>query len=481
MPRRPYPLLAFLAAFAWASAQNSPTPGAANVTTPAASAAASAGNVTSSAAPAGSTTSAPAPAFTAAPPENPRLRENFDFGWRFLLGDPKGAEQTVFADSAWQKLALPHDWSIAGPFDENAPGGGRIGYLPTGIGWYRKHFTVPTSLRDKTVWLDFDGIYMNSDVWLNGHHLGHWPYGFSSFQDDLTQFLNYGAQPNVLAVRVDNSKQPAARWYTGSGMDRNVWINAADSLHVSPWGVYVTTPAVTADTATVRAQTHVQNDESLDFVTTVVSQVLDDSGRVLAENSTVKTIYAGGGGDFDQQLALPQPRLWSPDTPNLYRLRTLVNNGDGIVDEVETPFGVRTIAFDAERGFLLNGQPVKLLGMCLHQDAGAVGSAVPAGVYERRLLLLKAMGVNALRMSHNPPAPELLDLCDRLGFLVMDEAFDEWLMPKAPRPQPPQRRALERRQRNRRATPARRRTGARPTRGHLPSRGPDPARHRRDG
>jgi beta-galactosidase len=368
--------------------------------------------------------------------EPARVRENFDFGWRFYKGDVPGAAQPAFDDAAWRKLDLPHDWSIEGPFDQNAPAGGAGANLPTGVGWYRKHFLVPAALRDQKISITFDGVYMNSDVYLNGHLLGHWPYGYTTFQYDLTPYLNYGDQPNVVSVRVDDSLQPASRWYAGAGIYRNVWITATGPLHVAQWGVYVTTPTVSTDSAKVWVRTEIQNETSAAQTVTVVNQILDDQGAVLASAEIPVPVPAQGNQYAAQTIDLPQPKLWSPDSPHLYRLRTLVKNSGAPaaapLDDVDTTFGVRSIYFDVDRGFLLNGEPVKMLGMCLHGDAGAVGVAVPDGVLERRLRILKDMGCNALRMSHNPPSPEMLDLCDRLGFLVMDEAFDEWLAHKVP-------------------------------------------------
>jgi beta-galactosidase len=375
--------------------------------------------------------------FTPARADDPaRLRENFDFGWRFDKGDLPNAAQPDFDDSAWRKLDLPHDWSIEGPFDPSAPAGGAGANLPTGIGWYRKHFLVPDSLRGQKISITFDGVYMNSDVYLNGHLLGHWPYGYTTFQYDLTPYLNYGVQPNVVAVRVDDSLQPASRWYAGAGIYRNVWLTTTGPLHIATWGVYVTTPKVSPDSSTVWVRTQVKNETAAAQTVTVINQIVDDQGAVLASAETPVNVPANGEQYASQTIELARPKLWSPDSPNLYRLRTILKNpgapGTPELDAEDTTFGVRSIYFLADRGFLLNDEPVKLLGMCLHGDAGAVGVAVPDGVLERRLRLLKAMGCNALRMSHNPPSPEMLDLCDRLGFLVMDEAFDEWLSHKVP-------------------------------------------------
>jgi beta-galactosidase len=373
--------------------------------------------------------------------EAPRRRESFDAGWRFVRSDVPGAEQPACNDAAWRRLNLPHDWSIEGPYDEQAPTGGAGGYLPTGVGWYRKHFAVPADLRGKMFTVQFDGVYQHSDVWLNGHHLGFRPYGYSSFTYDLTPYLNYGAEPNVIAVRVDNSAQPNSRWYSGSGIDRHVWITVTDPLHVAPWGTYVTTPQVSAEVATVRIRVRVRNERAAPQTFELRNEILapaagggsaggPGAAAVAPQAGVNADLPAGAEGEFENTLTVPAPSLWSPATPSLYRLRTEVREGGRVVDAVETPFGIRSLVYDVDRGFLLNGEPVKLQGMCLHEDGGAVGAAVPEGVWVRRLQELKAMGCNAIRTAHNPPAPEFLDLCDRLGFLVMDEAFDEWTVRK---------------------------------------------------
>jgi len=361
-----------------------------------------------------------------------RLRENFDFGWRFYQGDATGADQPTFDDAAWRKLNLPHDWSIEGPLSQTEPAGGQGGFFPTGIGWYRKHFTAPDSLRGKKITLTFDGVYMNSDVWVNGHLLGHWPYGYTTFSYDLTPYLNYGNTPNVVSVRVDDSLQPASRWYGGAGIYRHVWVAATDTIHVAQWGTYVTTPKATPEAATVWARTEVKNEGASAINATVVSQILDNQGAVVASAEAPLRIPANSSQYAAQTIELANPKLWSLDAPNLYKLHTQIKIADKIVDDYDTTFGVRSIVYDVNKGFFLNGEHIKMLGMCLHQDAGAVGIAVPDAVLERRLRLLKDMGCNALRMSHNPPSPEMLDLCDRLGFLVMDESFDEWLVSKVP-------------------------------------------------
>jgi beta-galactosidase len=357
-----------------------------------------------------------------------RVRDSFDFGWKFFKGDAPGAEAPGFADTAWRALDLPHDWSVEGPFTQDAPASGSGGYAPTGIGWYRKRFRLPAGYAGRRVSIEFDGVYQNSEVWINGRYLGKRPFGYISFSYDLTPHLAAGE--NVVAVRVDNSKQPGSRWYSGSGIYRHTWLVAADDVHIPQWGTFVVTPRASADAATVQAQTRVRNAGSAAADCTLTSAIVGADGRMVATAESPRRIAPGDVYVFDQQLRVEKPALWSVETPALYTLRSTVRAGGKVVDEYETPFGIREAVFDADRGFLLNGRHVKLNGVCLHHDGGAVGAAVPERVWERRLQLLKEMGCNAIRTSHNPPAPEFLDLCDRLGFLVMAEAFDEWRVPK---------------------------------------------------
>jgi beta-galactosidase len=357
--------------------------------------------------------------------DQPRQRLTADFGWMFTKGDQPGADKPAFDDSAWRKLNLPHDWSIEGPYTQSDPTGGSGGSLPTGIGWYRRTFIAPETWRGREVFVDFDGVYQNSDVWINGRLLGHRPFGYISFEYNLTPYLKLGAT-NIIAVRVDNSHQPNSRWYSGSGIYRHVWITVTEPVHVAQWGTYVTTPRVSADSATVHLRTQIQNDSPDRQDVTVTSQILDAQDAVVGTMESKTVVAPGAVGEVDQTADVAKPDLWSLDTPNLYAIRTLVQAGGRTVDDYRTPFGIRDIRYDVDKGFFLNGQPVKMQGMCIHHDGGSVGAAVPIGVWERRLQELKDMGCNAIRLSHNPPAPELLDLLDRMGFLVMDESFDEW-------------------------------------------------------
>jgi len=361
----------------------------------------------------------------------PRIRDPFDFGWKFLKGDAPGAQQPAFADANWRALDLPHDWSIEGPFAQNEPSGGAGGSAPTGIGWYRKHFHVPASYKGRKVSVEFDGVYQNSEVWINGHYLGKRPFGYISFAYDLTPHLN-AAGDNVIAVKVDNSRQPSSRWYTGSGIYRHTWLVAVSPMHVAHWGTFVTTPRVSKEAAAVQVKTRVRNEENTPAACTLVSAMVDREGKVLYTAEGSQEIGANDEYEFAQQIAVDKPSLWSVADPYLYKLRSTVRLGQKLADEYETPFGIREAVFDADRGFLLNGERLKLNGVCLHHDAGSMGAAVPERVWERRMEVLKGMGCNAIRTSHNPPAPEFLDLCDRMGFCVMNEAFDEW---KAGKPQ----------------------------------------------
>ncbi len=359
----------------------------------------------------------------------PRDRQRIDFDWMFTQTDPADAQNPGFDASKWQPVNLPHDWSIYGPFDVNAAAGRNGAYLPTGIGWYRKTLAVPVADRGKHLELEFDGVYEYSQVWINGHLLGERPYGFISFTYDVTPYLNFGGD-NIIAVRVDNSRQINCRWYSGSGIYRDVWLIATDPLHIPPWGTSVSTPKVGADRATIQAAVQVNNGRSAAAAFDLICTLLDKDGKELQSASQSGQIAAGAQSQVTLQVPLDHPELWSIDAPNLYTLRCRLKSGGQVVDQYDTPFGVRTIEYDVNKGFFLNGRHVKLNGVCLHGDGGAVGVAVPEGVWRRRLLELKEMGCNAIRASHNPPDPAFLDLCDQLGFCVMDEAFDEWAVGK---------------------------------------------------
>jgi beta-galactosidase len=355
-----------------------------------------------------------------------RVRESFDFGWKFYRGDPSGAASPAFNDSNWRLVDLPHDWSIEGPYAESEPTGGPGGYLPTGIGWYRKRFRAADDLQTRKVFIEFDGIYQRSEIWINGQPLGGRPYGYTSFGYDLTSHLK-PREENVIAVRVDNSAQPNSRWYSGSGIYRHVWLIETGPVHVARWGTYITTPEVSAAAARINVRTRVQNETRNSVRVRLTSRILDHQKNEVASTGSVQDITPHGEYEFIQDVKVSNPGLWNPQNPCLYTGSSEIHMASGeLADEYETTFGIREIRFDRDRGFLLNGRPTKLNGVCNHHEAGSVGAAVPERVWERRLQFLKDMGCNAIRMSHNPPAPELLDLCDRMGFLVMDENFDEW-------------------------------------------------------
>jgi beta-galactosidase len=361
-------------------------------------------------------------------------KSNFDNQWRFFLGDAPGAQNANFADAGWRVLDLPHDWSIEGAFSEDAPAKGNGAYLPTGIGWYRKQFTLPAAARGKRVLVQFDGVYQRSEVWINGASLGMRPYGFTTFAYDLTSHLNHAGKVNQLAVRVDNSFQPNCRWYTGSGIYRHTWLVVTDQIHIAESGMFIRTPTVSPENAAVAVTTRVSNQSDHDAVCDLTAEILDSTGAVVQQSVATLTIQSGDEVSFDHRLSVASPRLWSNTTPSLYRLRATLHAGGEQLDQQTTSFGIREVRFDVDRGFLLNGEHVKMNGVCIHGDCGSVGTAVPERMWERRLQLLREMGCNAIRLSHNPPAPELLELLDTMGFLVMAEAFDEWKQPKLQTP-----------------------------------------------
>ncbi|WP_321335111.1 glycoside hydrolase family 2 TIM barrel-domain containing protein [uncultured Bacteroides sp.] len=355
-----------------------------------------------------------------------REKVSFDNGWMFHLGDTPEAATLTFDDSQWRKLNLPHDWSIEGSFDEKNPAGCGGGALPGGIGWYRKTFVPNAGMTGKKVFIDFDGVYMNAEVFINGISLGIRPNGYISFRYDLTPYLKAGGK-NVLAVRVDNSEQPNSRWYSGSGIYRNVWLTMTDAVHVDLWGTYVTTPVANAETATVSVVTSVKNDSNATVHAEVISVLCNDKGKEVGRNVSVSVAVAPQSvEEVRQALTLSKPVLWEVENPYLYTLRTKIKVGKKIVDTYETSMGIRSFAFDAQKGFILNSKQVKIKGVCLHHDLGCLGTAFNIRALQRQLQLLKEMGCNGIRCSHNPPAPELLDLCDRMGFIVMDETFDVW-------------------------------------------------------
>lgn len=353
-----------------------------------------------------------------------KRQSSFNFHWRFHLGDVTGAENPEFNDSDWRTLNVPHDWSIEGNFSpQNASG---TGYLPGGIGWYRKEFILPETDKDKNIDIQFDAVYQNGEVWINGHYLGKRPFGFISFYYDLTPYLNFGDKKNVIAVCVDHSHVADSRWYTGSGIIRNVWLYKINKIHIDHWGTYITTPLVSKESAEVRIITEVENNSPDNKIITLKSIIKDPGGNIVGSIPSDLQFQPSSAYKFDQKLNIKNPSFWSIDKPIMYSVMSEVYNAQELLDTDSTAFGIRTFRFDADNGFFLNGESITIKGVCLHNDAGALGSAVPTREWERRLILMKEMGANAIRTSHNPPAPEFLDLCDHMGFLVMDEAFDEW-------------------------------------------------------
>jgi beta-galactosidase len=369
-------------------------------------------------------------AAVASPLENVRVTTPFDADWRFLKADAPGAEQPDFSDGGWRQLDVPHDWSIEGPFSETNRTGGAGAFLPAGTGWYRKHFSLPENFSERRVFIAFDGVMANSDVWINGFHLGHRPSGYVGFDYELTGHLNFGGRENVLAVRADNSVQPASRWYAGAGIYRHVRLIATGAIQVAADGVFVSTPEVATNQATVAVQTSITNSSDVTREITLQTVLLAPDGDAVASIETSGTITNGAATEFRQQIILSNPQLWNLDDPELYRAVTTVR-GDGIaLDEETNTFGIRDAKFLADTGFWLNGKNLKIKGVALHEDGGAFGTAIPLGVWQQRLAALKKLGVNAIRTAHNPPAPEFLDLCDHMGLLVMDELFDCWTVGK---------------------------------------------------
>ncbi len=348
-----------------------------------------------------------------------------DAGWRFFLGDPSGAEKPSFEDAAWRTVDLPHDWSIESKPDKDNPSGAGGGFFPGGIGWYRKMFHAPADWKGKRVSVEFDGVYRDSTVYLNGHKLGTHPYGYTAFTFDLTPLLNYSGA-NVLAVRVDNSAQPNSRWYSGSGIYRHVRVVVTDPTHVAHWGVFVTSPEATSTSAKVAISTRVANESSDTAGVAVETDLLDIAGHKVGSAQSRLNIAPGKDGQTEQEITVANPALWSPESPVLYRAVSTVRKAGKVVDQVTTPFGIRTLTWSAEMGLLLNGKPIKLTGGSVHHDNGPLGAAAFDRAEERRVELLKAAGMNAVRTAHNPPSPAFLDACDRIGLLVLDEPFDVW-------------------------------------------------------
>jgi len=357
----------------------------------------------------------------------PRQRTSIDFDWYFIQEDVAGAEGIDFNDSQWRQLDVPHDWSIEGSYDEANPSGIAGAFLPAGIGWYRKSLHIEQLESDVKYFVEFDGVYMNSDVWINGHHLGKRPYGYISFSYDLTPYLKKGN--NILAVRVDHSKAPSGRWYTGSGIYRHVWLTKTKNIYIPQWGTFVTTPVANKDAAEVNLDIKINN-ESGEYCKAIVrSCILDNKGNEVSMNESPVELY--DSVNLSQQFKVHSPHLWSPDSPKMYSIATQILVHGKVVDQYITPLGIRSLELKGSKGFFLNGQSIKFKGLSNHHDAGPVGSAVPDDVLYKRLKLLKEMGCNALRTTHNPFSPTFYNMCDTMGFLVMNEAFDGWKKAKA--------------------------------------------------
>jgi len=356
----------------------------------------------------------------------PRQKIKFDYNWTFTKGDFPDAKEPSFDDSQWQQIDVPHDWSISDTFAKDNPTGKPGAFASGGIGWYRKSFTLDEIPESAKVSIEFGGVYMNSEVWINGHYLGKRPFGYISFNYDLTPHLNFDGE-NILAVRVDNSKQPNARWYTGSGIYRHVWLIATNKLHIARHGIFATTKVNDNGSATVEISTSTANDIDEDRAFRLQNELYSPSGELVASFETDANIEHSGAQNIVQNLAVQSPKLWSPDDPQLYKLKTKISHKKKIVDVVETNIGIRSFSFSADSGFTLNGQSMKFQGVNNHSDLGALGAAINDRVLQRRLEILKEMGCNAIRTAHNPPSDELLNMCDSMGFMVMNEAFDEWL------------------------------------------------------
>lgn len=347
--------------------------------------------------------------------ESPRVTEDFNFGWTFQLGDNAAWASTEFDDNGWRRLHLPHDWSIEGEFSRDNPSTPGGGALPGGTGWYRKHFPTPEGVGEgsRRLFIEFDGVFMNSTVYVNGIELGTRPYGYSSFTYDMTPVLNAPGEDNVIAVRCDNEQQPNSRWYAGCGIYRNVRTVEVNAAHIVWNSLYVTTPEVSADNARICASAEMIGAKGahLEF------RLLDSEGRVVASSKE---------GTF----SIRKPHLWDTENPYLYGMEARLLSGNETLDVCLTTFGIRSMDWDEEEGFSLNGQKLKIQGVCLHHDMGCLGTAVHRRALERELTIMKDMGANAIRTSHNPPAPDLLEICDEMGFVVMDEAFDMWRLRK---------------------------------------------------
>ncbi|HAH22353.1 MAG TPA: glycoside hydrolase family 2 [Prolixibacteraceae bacterium] len=368
--------------------------------------------------------------------------QNFDANWKFYLGDIKGADSAKFDDSKWRTLDLPHDWSIEdlpvnsnkkqiGPFSEDSPGKGSTGHVMGGIGWYRKTFTLDRSTRNKKVQICFDGVYRECNVWVNGQHLGFHSNGYTPFYLNMTPYLKPAGEKNVLSVWVNNPGKNS-RWYSGSGIYRHVTLLVTDWVNIPVWGTFISTPVVSAEKAAVKVATSVNNLTAGDVKISVLTQIYSPDGLVVGQSETPIQTITGKSIEAEQLLEVKTPARWSVNSPSLYKAVTEIKFDGKTIDQKTTTFGIRSIEFSADKGFLLNGEHILLKGGCMHHDNGPLGSATIDRAEERRVELMKKFGFNAIRTSHNPPSSQFLDACDRLGVLVIDEAFDQWQRPKNP-------------------------------------------------
>jgi beta-galactosidase len=363
--------------------------------------------------------------------ENIQRKQLFDYDWKFFLGDAPTSSGNDYDDSNWRSLDFPHDWSIEGKIDSKNPTGGAGGYFPAGIGWYRKVFNAPSAWKDKRVSIYFEGVYMNSEIFINGKSIGVHPYGYTSFSFDLTPHLNLNKE-NVVAVRVNNSQQINCRWYSGSGIYRHVWLIVTHPIHIANQGVSITTPDVSSEKATVHANTLIKNETALPQSIILRTRLLDARANNTGEQQISVQLPANSEKEIDQTITVSKPLLWTPDTPHLYQAHLQLLKADDVIDDTKNTFGIRSLKLTVENGFQLNGKTVKINGGCVHHDNGCLGAAAFDRAEERRVELLKSAGFNAIRTSHNPPSEAFLNACDKFGMMIIDEAFDGWKESKTP-------------------------------------------------
>jgi beta-galactosidase len=365
------------------------------------------------------------------PQQAPNTKENFDFEWKFFAGEANGSEASNFDDSSWRSVNLPHDWSIEGDFSKDNPAFSRGAWLPTGKVTYRKTFTVPSNQKDKRLVIYFDGAYRNSEVYINGQLLGKRPLGYIAFHYDMTKYIKFGAE-NVLTVKLDNSSQPGSRWYTGTGIYRHVHLITSNKLYIPIWGNYIVANDFSSEKSTIKIESDVKNDFPKDKTITVRHTVYSPKGEKVATNSEEVTIKAGVQQKVKLNVDIVNPQIWSQENPNQYEIETELLVGTQTIFSEKNKTGIRKLEFDKNEGFKLNGKRTKLKGVCLHHAGGPLGAAVHRRTAERQLEKLREMGCNAIRTAHNPFSEEFLSVCDSMGFVVMNEAFDEWENVKEP-------------------------------------------------